>query len=271
MNRNRNLKLAALLLALLLAVAPMGALAEAANAVKTVKINKTNFPDSKFRAYVKATYDTDKNGKLSPAEIKAAEWLDVENMGVSSLKGVEYLVYLTHLDCQWNEKISGKLDLRKNTRLVYVNCDVNRLTGLNVSKCKKLQILRCGRNRLTKLDVSNCPALYYLYCSNNRLTKLDVRKNPKMYWLDCDSNRLTNLTLGRQKKLIELSCYFNKLKKLDIANCPNLKALMKSEDPQTPDEFDRVGWIDDTVEPYWIFHIDASTVVTAGKKVLYKR
>lgn len=270
MNKTRFLKLAALLLALLLAAAPMGALAAEANAVKTVKINKASFPDPKFRAYVKDNYDTDRNGRLSASEIRAAEWLDVSEMGVSSLKGVEYFVYLTHLDCQENN-IGGKLDLRKNTRLVYVNCDSNRLTGLIVSKCRKLEILRCNRNRLTKLDVSNCPALYDLHCSDNRLTKLDVRKNPKLYWLSCDENRLTSLMLGRQKNLIDLSCYFNKLKKLDIAGCPNMKWLIKNAGKPSPDQFDRVGWYNNEPVPEWGLHIDASTVVTAGKKVLYKR
>ncbi len=132
-------------------------------------------------------------------------------------------------------------------------------------------ILSCSRNRLTKLDDSGCPALYMLYCDDNKLTKLDVSKNPKMYCLECADNRLTSLKLGRQKNLIDLSCYFNKLKKLDIANCPNLKALVNGSEKPYPDNLDRVGWYDNSYQPEWGLHIDASTVVTAGRKVLYKR
>lgn len=110
-----------------------------------------------------------------------------------------------------------------------------------------------------------------LYCDDNKLTKLDVSKNPKMYCLECADNRLTSLKLGRQKNLIDLSCYFNKLKKLDIANCPNLKALVNGSEKPYPDNLDRVGWYDNSYQPEWGLHIDASTVVTAGRKVLYKR
>ena len=38
-----------------------------------VAINRANFPDKVFRAYVKERFDTDGNGKLSQAEINAVE------------------------------------------------------------------------------------------------------------------------------------------------------------------------------------------------------
>ena len=46
-------------------------------ALADVVVNETNFPDAVFRAYVSDNFDTDHNGSLSAAEIKAAEIVDL--------------------------------------------------------------------------------------------------------------------------------------------------------------------------------------------------
>ncbi|MBQ6347052.1 MAG: hypothetical protein IJI71_05775 [Clostridia bacterium] len=58
---------------------------EAAENAGDVAINKANFPDKAFRAYVKENVDTDGNGKLTRAERKAVEELYVTNMGITDL------------------------------------------------------------------------------------------------------------------------------------------------------------------------------------------
>ena len=45
----------------------------ALNADSSVEINKTNFPDANFRTFVSKSFDKDKDGKLSLAEIKAVD------------------------------------------------------------------------------------------------------------------------------------------------------------------------------------------------------
>jgi hypothetical protein len=42
-----------------------------------VTINATNFPDKKFRSYVKEEFDTDENGVLSSEEISAVKTINV--------------------------------------------------------------------------------------------------------------------------------------------------------------------------------------------------
>ena len=60
---------------------------DAAEASSAVAVSSANFPDAKFRQYVLDNIDTDKDKKLSAAEIKAAKTIDVSGLGISNLKG----------------------------------------------------------------------------------------------------------------------------------------------------------------------------------------
>ena len=266
MNMNRTLKQAALLLVLLLAVAPMGVLAEAvvpaeldlaqdldavddaielpeleldvpdpvSEAVSTpqdeaaenagaVAINKTNFPDNVFRGYVKESFDTDGNGKLSQTEIDAVENIDVYNKGIASLKGVERFANLKTLSCISNRLKT--LDISKNRKLEMLACSYNALTKLDLSKNAKLTLILCGNNELKTLDVSNLKQLESLDCSDIGLTKLDVSKNTKLTQLLCAQNKLKALNVTRNTKLTFLSCWKNALTKLDVSKNTKLTYL----------------------------------------------
>ncbi len=291
MNKNRTLKLAALLLALLLAVAPMGALAEEMDAIEidgapgleeavaqsdlsgleldisepvaeepvpvqeealaenaAVAINSKNFPDKVFRAYVKENFDTDGNGKLSKAEINAVTAIDVCDMGIANLKGVERFTNLESLSCKSNKLKSldirkntklwllscsfnalTKLDVSKNTKLTYLDCSVNKLKTLVVSKLKLLESLNCESNALTELDVSKNTKLTTLNCFDNKLKALNVSRNTKLESLYCSFNALTKLDVSKNTKLTTLDCSDNKLKTLDVSKCKALTDLVCSE------------------------------------------
>ncbi len=54
-----------------------------------VEINAANFPDEKFRDYVKA-FDEDSNGSLSDAERAKVTKITINNQGCTSLKGIEH-------------------------------------------------------------------------------------------------------------------------------------------------------------------------------------
>ncbi|MGN0620632.1 MAG: leucine-rich repeat domain-containing protein, partial [Porcipelethomonas sp.] len=136
-----------------------------------IEINKTNFPDANFLAYVKS-FDTDNNNILSGTEIAAVTSIDVSDMGISDLKGIEYFTALETLYCSSNSLES--LDVSENTALTELTCRNNSLTSLDVSQNTALESLYCNNNQLTSLDVSQNTALIYLNCMDNSLTTLDV-------------------------------------------------------------------------------------------------
>ncbi len=204
------------------------------------------FEDANFKAYCVNNFDTNSDGEISLAEAKLVTEISVttdENHdNISSLKGIEFFVSLTHLVCHGNGSMnSGKLtsldishntaltdldcgnnrltslDISHNTALTSLYCDMNQLTTLDVSHNTALTSLGCSSNQLTSLDISHNTALTSLYCVVNQLTTLDVSYNTALTDLSCDMNQLTTLDVSHNTALIYLHCYYNQLTTLDVS------------------------------------------------------
>ena len=187
-----------------------------------IAINKTNFPDEKFRNWIlDQTYGTD--GSLTKDEIAAVTEISVYGKGISDLTGIEYFTALTYLSCGSNQLTA--LDVSKNTALKNLRCNGNQLTALNVSKNTALTLLMCNNNKLTALDVSKNTALGVLYCSSNQLTVLDVSKNTALGTLECSDNQLTALDVSKNTALKNLECSLNQLTALDVSKNTQLEQL----------------------------------------------
>ena len=200
---NRKLLTALLALCAALCLLPALALAEGA---ADVAIDSTNFPDANFRTYV-ATFDTDNDDRLTPAELAAVEYMALYNKSIGDLTGIEHFTDLTKLDCRRNQLTS--LDLSKNTALQVLNCNNNPLTSLVLGGNTALTKLLCQNNQLTSLDVSKNTALEELDCGDNQLTSLDVSANTALKDLDCGQNQLTSLDLSANPKLSFSHCSTN--------------------------------------------------------------
>jgi Leucine-rich repeat (LRR) protein len=146
-----------------------------------IAINETNFPDAEFRDYIKngigsgTSIDLDGDDVLSPEEISNATKIDVQQMGVHDLKGIEFFTSLESLNCNSNSLTN--LDVSQNTVLSILSCANNQLTSLDVSNNLDLTNINCSSNQLTNLDVSQNTALKHFRCYDNQLTNLDVSQN----------------------------------------------------------------------------------------------
>ncbi len=238
---NRKLLTALLALCAALCLLPALALAEGA---ADVAIDPTNFPDANFRTYV-ATFDTDNDDRLTPAELAAVKSMNLIGKSIGDLTGIEHFTDLTKLDCRRNQLTS--LDLSKNTALEVLNCNNNpltslvlggntaltklsctnnQLTSLDVSKNTALQVLDCGDNQLASLDVSKNLALKELYCSGNPLTALDVSANTALTDLNCINTQRTSLDVSANTALTSLLCGDNQLTSLDVSANTALTSLL---------------------------------------------
>ena len=208
------------------------------------EINNTNFPDEIFRSYVSFNFDQNKNGYLSVSERDMVDEVDISNMGISNLKGLEFFPNLRILYCSYNQITTldltpfselayldcsdnplANLNLSNNLELIYLNCiGDNKLKNLYLSKCTKLQRLYCAYMELGSLDLSKNTALTILTCTGNQLTSLDLSKNTELNTLTCDDNQLTSLDLSNNKKLANLQCIGNQLTSLKVSSeCTNLR------------------------------------------------
>lgn len=247
-SKSTGRKVWALVLALFMAAAIIAAmgLTQKTYAEDGVEINDTNFPDDKFRSYVRSNFDKPKDWYLSPSEISKATNISLKNEEINDLKGIEYLTNLRLLSCK-NIPITS-LDLSRNTALENLTCRGTRnLTSLDLSKNTALSKLDCSASPLitsldvsnntalerlmiqsipiTSLDLSNNTALTYLNCIETKLTSLDVSESPLLEELYCNNNQLTSLNASRCPKLRNLLCDENQLTSLDVSESPLLKEL----------------------------------------------
>ena len=153
-----------------------------------IPIDEEHFPDAAFRSYVTSVIDSDASGTLSEAERNAVEALDLGDMGISSLAGLQHFPRLQGLSCANNQLTS--LDLSGNAAIIVLNCSGNHLTALDVSALSGLTAFSCAQNSLTALNLSGNPALQILSCGGNRLTSLDISGNGALAGLECSGNRL---------------------------------------------------------------------------------
>ena len=173
-----------------------------------VSINASNFPDDTFRGYIAANFDNG-DGVLSDAEINAVTQINVREMGIASLQGIEYFTALQFLECRCNNLT--QLDLSGNSALTCLDCDGNSITSLNVSGCTELDTIFCGNNQLTALDVSN----------NNRLENLHFNNN----------YGITSVDLSNKTALKQISAYATGLTSLDVSACSRVIQALENATP----------------------------------------
>ncbi len=192
-----------------------------------VVLNFTNFPDPNFFAYISNRFSVSVGKTISDAKLAEVKKIDVNNMDISSLQGIEYFTELTQLDCKHN--LLTSLDVSYNTKLTWLYCDNNQLTSLDLKWNPQLIMLTCDNNQLTSLDISRNTNLAILECANNQLTSLDISKNTNLANLDCYTNKLTSLDVSNNSKLIQLICSNNQLMGLDISGNTELTNLECSD------------------------------------------
>ena len=206
------------------------------NVVK-IPIDTAHFPDPVFCEALHAlAYDLNQDGYLSGEEINSLTFLFLQNRGISSLEGIQYLTAVDELAADGNNLTS--LDLSRNTALKNVYVSRNQLTSLDVSSNYNLEVLYCSYNQLKTLNIGGVE-LTGLDCSNNQLTSLIV-KSTVIHDIECINNNLYMLSIPYGDKLDYLKCYHNPgLKFLDISRCSRILSAVKygSESTETVDGF----------------------------------
>lgn len=163
------------------------------------------------------------DGSVPTAQIEGILQLNIQNMMITDLTGIEDFAALEILECDWNSLTT--LDVSQNTNLLFLFCAHNQLTSINISNCQYLISLQCDNNYLTSLDLSGSPGLQFLNCGINYLSTLDISANNALVLLGCYENNLTNLDVTDQPYLETLQCEDNQIAALDLSNNPVLEFL----------------------------------------------
>ena len=205
---------------------------------KEHQVEFVNIPDKAFiYALIDEGVDTDGDSLISYAEAEAVNSIIVggnvppDGRKITDMTGIEAFINLDTLFCGWNDLSS--LDVSKNVKLSYLDCQASNITNLNVSGCTILKELVCGSpqifisaaNPLTSLDLSNNVLLTELRAGFCNLASLDLSNNTALIEVDLRDNDLESLILPDSDSLQEIWAWNTYLKNLDISNNHNLTYL----------------------------------------------
>lgn len=180
----------------------------------------TYIPDDNFEnALIELQLDDYMNDSVNTSSIATLMYLDISNLSIENLIGIEDFLSLEELYCGYNNLTN--IDLTNNSNLVKVHCQKNNINSLLFDSNFLLEELYCYDNNLTTLDLSSFSSLIDLKCYTNSLTNLELSNHISLTNLSCGYNNITQLNLTNNTNLLQLYCHDNLLWNLDIRNGNN--------------------------------------------------
>lgn len=176
-----------------------------------------NIPDANFKSALvgNSSINTNSDGEIQLSEATAYTGaLDISNMAISDLTGLEAFNSITNITCRDNNISS--LDLSSNTALTFADFTNNNISSISLNS--GLKSISLENNLLTSLDISNALELNEMYCMNNLITNIIVPQTSNFWTLACDNNDLTELDLTGCPSLYIVSCSGNNLHRLIITS-----------------------------------------------------
>ncbi|MGH1387840.1 matrixin family metalloprotease [Kordia sp.] len=184
-------------------------------------------PDDNFEAYLESNgmgNGVANDDIVTKTNISGVTTLDVSNLNISDLTGIQSFTSLQSLNCSNNLFMS--VDLSKNSLLETLHIEDGALTDLDISQNNALINLYCQNNNLTAIDLIHNGVLVNLDCFGNNLTLLNVTQNVNLLALNCSNNGISSINLTQNTVLENLNFSQNNLPNLDVTQCPNLAYLI---------------------------------------------
>lgn len=218
---------------------------------KGIPIDAEYIQDIYLREYLKQSADVNRDGYLSETECAQVTEIDLSNLWVQRLDGIEYFTNLEKLDCSYTQIAS--LSLPDNSMLQTLDCSGNPfLMEIDLSGNRMLENLYMENTGESYPDFSNNKNLRVLICydilqleegrmldlsQNEQLEVLDCSQciearshtvpdwsaNHKLRVLICRGLGLNSLDISENRLLEELDCSENNLYQLDLMEYKNLK------------------------------------------------
>ena len=192
-----------------------------------VMAQKTYVPDDNFeQALINLGYDNILDDSVLTANISIQPILDVSSSNISDLTGIEDFTALLYLSCDWNNLTS--IDVSNNTNLISLSLDYNQITSI-ILNLPNLEHLAIGLNPLSSLDVTSLPSLKNLLVWSTLVSTLNLMGNPLLEGISVSSSPLYSLDFSYNPLLREIYCSFNQFSNLDVSNLTHLEVLRCSD------------------------------------------
>ena len=164
-----------------------------------IAVTAENFPDAKFREYVASKIDKNNSGYISEDELNSTTYINIDNLGITDLTGLQYFKDIFSLSCAGNN--FKTLDLSEFVNLEFLDCSGNGITSLILPDSDNLFSFYCNNNSIKTLDLSGFTDLHYLDCSNNGMTSLVLPNNNRLYNLVMNGNNISTFDISNYSRL----------------------------------------------------------------------
>ncbi len=188
----------------------------------------TYVPDDNFeQELINLGYDSGPLDDYVPtANIDTVTELDVRELNIADLTGIEDFISLVHLIFYKNQV--SEINLTQNINLESVSCGANLLSELNVTNNTLLKSISCFENQITSIDLTQNTLLEYLGADNNFFPSLDLSNNSSLRHVSCSHNLISTIDISNSPNLEYLKCSSNLLSALDVTNNTSLNFLVCS-------------------------------------------
>lgn len=148
----------------------------------------TTISDPNFeQALINLGYDNVIDGAVPTSAIDTVTELDIYNLGISDLGGIEDFVSLKVLICSNNPL--NQLNISNNQNLEVLYCDSCQLTSLNLTNNLLLKLLSCSYNDFTQLNLAQNIVLTHFFISFTKVEALDLSNHNQIFSFNCTNNQ----------------------------------------------------------------------------------
>ena len=137
---------------------------------------QTFVPDDNFEAYLESNgmgNGVANDDYVTTSSINTITTLDINNMNIASLVGIEDFISLKFLYCGLNQLTL--LDLSNNINLENLHCPENNITTVNFSNSMNISNVNCENNQISSLDISQNGLIEHLELKDNNLSYLNLK------------------------------------------------------------------------------------------------
>ena len=169
---------------------------------------QTYVPDDNFEAYLEANNMGNgiaNDDYVNTASIDTVTGLEVENLNISDLTGIEDFTDLIYLECEGNNLI--KLDLSNNPNLESLHCSENQLSCLNLKSGGNQNIWEITADDQDVLVLSCVEVDDLAYSNNNWISNYDFSFDIGVSFSENCNNTCSNsptlvLDIGHKNKTL---------------------------------------------------------------------
>lgn len=183
-----------------------------------------HFPDPNFEAGVRWNLQKPE-GDIMVSDMLKIDRFGTMGMNVSSIEGIQYLLYASFIDLSYNQitDISPLLKLKKNLSQLILNG--NTIKNLDILQQIDIIDLLCEDCHLSNLDFINNMDLKMFFVGKNQISDISPLKNQvHIDYLRLNANNISDISaLANLKNVETLDLSVNQIE--DISVIKNLRKL----------------------------------------------